>query len=148
LQGEGRVVVLTGEPGIGKSRLTAALQERLQSQPHAEVRFFCSPHHTDSALICAGLEVKNKRATNTSFSFGGALSQCENGEGRDSLAASILVSPTKTDGKLRPSFRPSRTAGCFADLGAAATESRTIAHRLLALLLNPKGGAQLQACDF
>jgi class 3 adenylate cyclase/predicted ATPase len=49
-QGEGRVAVLTGEPGIGKSRLTAALQERLQSLPHAEVRFFCSPHHTDSAL--------------------------------------------------------------------------------------------------
>jgi class 3 adenylate cyclase len=49
-QGEGRVVLLTGEPGVGKSRLIAALQERLQSQPHVRLRYFCSPQHTDSAL--------------------------------------------------------------------------------------------------
>jgi class 3 adenylate cyclase/tetratricopeptide (TPR) repeat protein len=49
-QGEGRVVLLTGEPGVGKSRLIAALQERLQSQPHIRLRYFCSPQHTDSAL--------------------------------------------------------------------------------------------------
>ena len=49
-QGEGRVVLLTGEPGVGKSRLIAALQERLQSQPHVRIRYFCSPQHTDSAL--------------------------------------------------------------------------------------------------
>ena len=49
-QGEGRVVVLTGEPGVGKSRLIAALQERLQSQPHVRIRYFCSPQHSDSAL--------------------------------------------------------------------------------------------------
>ena len=49
-QGEGRVVLLTGEPGVGKSRLIAALQEALQSQPHVRIRYFCSPQHTDSAL--------------------------------------------------------------------------------------------------
>jgi hypothetical protein len=48
--GEGQVVLLSGEPGIGKSRLTAALLERVADEPHTRLRNFCSPQHTDSAL--------------------------------------------------------------------------------------------------
>ena len=48
--GEGQAVLLSGEPGIGKSRLTAALLERLAGEPHTRLRYFCSPQHTDSAL--------------------------------------------------------------------------------------------------
>ncbi|UQR60291.1 AAA family ATPase [Bradyrhizobium sp. C-145] len=48
---EGRVVTLTGEPGIGKSHIASALNERLQGESHVTLRYFCSEHHTHSALF-------------------------------------------------------------------------------------------------
>jgi len=48
--GEGRVVFIAGEPGIGKSRMTAELSQRLADEPHTRLRYFCSPHHQDSPL--------------------------------------------------------------------------------------------------
>nr|WP_240543112.1 AAA family ATPase [Bradyrhizobium canariense] len=48
--GEGQVVLLSGEAGIGKSRLTVALLESVASEPHTRLRYFCSPQHTDSAF--------------------------------------------------------------------------------------------------
>jgi predicted ATPase len=44
-------VLLSGEPGIGKSRLTVALLERIASEPHTRLRYFCSPQRTDTALF-------------------------------------------------------------------------------------------------
>ncbi len=49
-EGEGQVVLISGEPGIGKSRLAVALRERLAGEAHTRIRYFCSPHHQDSAL--------------------------------------------------------------------------------------------------
>lgn len=49
--GAGQLVLLSGEAGIGKSRVTAALLERLRPEPHACLRYFCSPQHTDSAFF-------------------------------------------------------------------------------------------------
>ena len=48
--GQGQVVLMSGEAGIGKSRLTAALLERVADEPHTRLRYFCSPQHTDGAL--------------------------------------------------------------------------------------------------
>jgi class 3 adenylate cyclase len=48
--GEGQAVLLCGEPGIGKSRLTAALLESVAAEQHNRLRYLCSPQHTDSAL--------------------------------------------------------------------------------------------------
>jgi class 3 adenylate cyclase len=48
--GDGQIVLISGEPGLGKSRITAAFAERLHSEPHLRLRYFCSPYHQDSAL--------------------------------------------------------------------------------------------------
>jgi class 3 adenylate cyclase/tetratricopeptide (TPR) repeat protein len=49
-QGSGQAVVILGEPGIGKSRLTGAFRERISAAPQTRLRYQCSPYHTNSAL--------------------------------------------------------------------------------------------------
>jgi predicted ATPase len=49
--GDGQVVLISGEAGLGKSRITAALAERVGAEPYLRLRYFCSPYHQDSALF-------------------------------------------------------------------------------------------------
>ena len=48
--GDGAVVLISGEAGIGKSRIAETVVERLSEEPHTRLRFYCSPHHQDSAF--------------------------------------------------------------------------------------------------
>jgi class 3 adenylate cyclase/predicted ATPase len=50
IDGKGQVVLLSGEPGIGKSRIINALEERIGDQSFTRLRYQCSPYHATSAL--------------------------------------------------------------------------------------------------
>ncbi len=104
LEGEGQVVLLSGEPGIGKSRLVAALSEHVAAEPHTRLRYFCSPQHTDSALypIISQLE----RAAGFAYD--------------DSPPAKL----DKLDVLLAKSFTPSTDAALFAELLSLPNDGR------------------------
>jgi class 3 adenylate cyclase len=102
--GEGQVVLLSGEAGIGKSRLTAALLERLAAEPHTRLRYFCSPQHTDSA-------------------FYPIISQMERAAGLahdDSRQAKL----DKLDAVLAQSFTPRQDAALFAEMLSLPSDGR------------------------
>ena len=102
--GEGQVVLLSGEAGIGKSRLTAALLERLASEQHTRLRYFCSPQHTDSA-------------------FYPIIGQMERAAGltRDDAPRAKL---DKLDAVLAPTSTPIEDAALFAEMLSLPNDGR------------------------
>ena len=75
--GEGRVVLLSGEPGIGKSRIAESLLVRLEGEPHARLRYFCSPHHTHSPLYPFIAQLERAASFEPGSSAGAKLDKLE-----------------------------------------------------------------------
>jgi class 3 adenylate cyclase/predicted ATPase len=104
MNGEGQVVLLSGEAGIGKSRLIAALFERLATEPHTRLRYYCSPQHTDSALY----PIINQMERAAGFAHGDS--------GQTKL--------DKLDALLSQSFTPSEDKALFAELLSLPNDGR------------------------
>jgi class 3 adenylate cyclase/tetratricopeptide (TPR) repeat protein len=104
VHGEGCVVVLTGEPGIGKSHIALALQERLQDEPHTVLRYFCSAHHINSAL----------------FPFIGQLERAAKFERSDTPAEKL----SKLDALVAQSTSDPENVAVLANLFALPTDDR------------------------
>ncbi len=118
--GEFRVVLISGEPGIGKSRLLAALEERLQDEPCTRLRYFCSPYHQESPLypIIAHLErtagfTRNDTASDKLGKLQALLASGVTSDEDTSLLADLLSIPTDD---MLPSSQPLATTTQGADL--------------------------------
>ena len=98
------MVLLSGEPGIGKSRLTAALLERLAAEPHTRLRYFCSPQHTDSAL----------------YPIIGQMERAAGFTHDDATQAKL----DKLDALLAQSFTPRQDAALFAEMLSLPNDGR------------------------
>jgi class 3 adenylate cyclase/predicted ATPase len=119
-KGEGRVVILTGEAGVGKSHVALALQERLAAEPHTVLRYFCSAHHLNSALFpfigqlerAAGFERHDKDAEKLAKLATLVAQGAPHGEDAMALVANLLSLPSVDRDRLQqlsPQKRKERT---------------------------------------
>jgi class 3 adenylate cyclase len=142
--GDGQFVLVSGEPGLGKSRLIAALQESLCAEPHTRLRYQCSPYHRDSVLhpfvVSAGAhrlpcpQGLGGDAAREARSHTGALAHCGNGtalrllavdSGRRSLSAARTECRAAAAADPGGLARPARSTGA-ARTGIDAVRGRSV----------------------
>jgi DNA-binding winged helix-turn-helix (wHTH) protein/tetratricopeptide (TPR) repeat protein len=92
--GEGRVVLVWGEPGIGKSRLAAALQDAIKADRHSYLPFFCSPNRTQTALHPVISQLERTAGIDPTESDGNKLAKLEG----------VLASPCQGGANAVPLF--------------------------------------------
>jgi class 3 adenylate cyclase/predicted ATPase len=131
--GDGSVVLIVGEPGIGKSRIAQTLLEQLGNEPHTRLRYFCSPQHQDSALqpIIAQLE----RAA--------GFAREDTPEAKLEKLAALLApaAPPPEDEALLAELLSLPTEGCFPPLSLAPPEKK---EKTFEALLRQLGGLARQ----
>jgi len=132
VEGEGQIVVLSGEPGIGKSRIAERLRERISTGDCLRIRYQCSPHHTDSALHPAIVQLRAAAGIMPtdppSLSLDRVQRLLRPGSGAETLPLLAALLGIPSDGRyepldLSPELQKARTLRALAEqlfLGAAA----------------------------
>jgi class 3 adenylate cyclase/tetratricopeptide (TPR) repeat protein len=89
--GEGQVALLSGEAGIGKSRILAALRERLAGEPHHTMRYHCSPHHVDDAFYPISSQIRHAAGLASGEPASASLDKLEAMISRSGLEAGAIA---------------------------------------------------------
>ena len=90
-EGEGQVALVSGEAGIGKSRVLAALAERIGDEPHVRVRYQCSPHHVNDAFYPITRHIWHATGFATGEAAGARLDKLEGMIARSGLDAKDIA---------------------------------------------------------
>jgi class 3 adenylate cyclase/tetratricopeptide (TPR) repeat protein len=89
--GDGQVALLSGEAGIGKSRILATLRERRAGEPHVTTRYHCSPHHVDDAFYPIASQIRHAAGIGSGESANLTLDRLEAMIGRSGLDAAPIA---------------------------------------------------------